>query len=258
MQEQLSPIQEALPLTHFLMNCLEDTEIVDVKKPKDNYESLLNSDGSVAILPWKIWQKYDRYQICHFCSRRAIYTLPTDELLDLLSELIDPNEFAVEICAGLGIIGRDLGLTLTDSKMQNDPGIQAAYALIGNATPDYPDDVETFEALEAADHYQPDCILSCFGTPKYSEERMEALLEKWEKEGVPVKERTRRAKRLGGSIVGVDYPELIKKVKHLIVVTTEELFQNSGIMHIKHKVHTRAGLYSRTLTPLKVYEWILD
>lgn len=102
-----------------------------------------------------------------WCLKRAIYQVPTIELIEFLASFIEPATTALEIGAGAGHIGRALKIPMTDNKMQEWPQIQARYRLLKQPTISYGPDVETSDALAAVVHHGPQLVLGCWVTEKH-------------------------------------------------------------------------------------------
>ena len=129
-----------------------------------NQEILL--DGKIIIHPYSFYEKYSDNDIKYFMHQHGIYVLPTQELIDYLKTMIVGN--AIEIGAGNGSIGRNLGIPITDSRMQEWEEVKILYALSGQPVIIYPDDIETLNAEEAIAKYKPDTIIGAFITHKFN------------------------------------------------------------------------------------------
>lgn len=219
---------------------------VKLDMPDDLFSSVLDctEDGVIIpkVLPWKEYQRYTENQLKLLFFKLGVYVVPTEELCSLLDELISPNENAIEICAGLGVIGRKMNMVCTDSKQQDNPLIQKVYKENGQPTIKYPNYIEKYEALDAVELYKPDCVLACYGTPKWNMNRAFEVFKKYKKEPC-------------GSEYGVDYVELYKRVPHIIAVSYDDLMVNTPLFDIQHKEYQRYGIVVRSLKKLKVYEW---
>lgn len=193
----------------------------------------LDSNGLPKVLPAKEYKELGVNGLLGFYILTSTYVLPTEELVDALDDIIGPDSNAIEICCGNGVIGRELCMTLTDSKIQQkDPIIREQYIRLGNPPVSYPEDVIEMEALEAAQHYKPDTVLACFGTHKW-------------KYGMT-----------NGFQYGVDYEELWKIVPRIILVGNDKVHGENPLMKKKHKEISRYGFLSRTQNSTnKIYIW---
>ena len=117
--------------------------------------------------------RYDTPDTLNFVMQAVgLYTFPTKELTDFLhAEIDDDPEYephtAIEICAGLGWIGRTLGIPTTDSRLQEREDVRKMYLSQGAKPIDYPKDIEQFEALDAIRHYGPEYVIASFCTHLY-------------------------------------------------------------------------------------------
>lgn len=194
---------------------------------------LLDSKGLPKVLPAREYQKLGNNGLSMFYLVTSTYVLPTEELVDTLDEIIGPDSNAIEICCGNGVIGRELSMPVTDSKIQQvNPEIRNKYIASGQPPVNYPEDVEQLEALEAVEKYKPDTVLACFGTHKW-------------KPGMK-----------SGFEFGVDYEEIWKKVNRIILVGNDRIHGENPMMKKKHREVVKYGFLCRTTkVPTKIYIW---
>jgi len=203
------------------------------KVPLDKLKAaVLDAKSRIKVLPATEWLSFSWDEIRLFMHEYPIYVLPTKELIDTLKTLIAPYRKTIEIGAGTGNIGRNLGIQMTDSYLQTRPDIKAYYALAGQPTITYPSDVMQAEAQVAIRILKPDCVLGCYVT-HYS------------KEGE-------------GNSWGVHFDQILPKVKRLILVGNEETHGANPIMKVYHKevilpgkIITRAGYGNDN----RIYVW---
>lgn len=119
--------------------------------------------GSIRPIPTKEILKFRGDMLDLFLHKHALYSYPTTELLEYLSGIIAGKK-AIEIGCGLGIIGRSLGIPITDSKQQSWPEVKTYYEAFGQPVIQYPDDVEELDALAAIEKYQPDVVIGSYIT----------------------------------------------------------------------------------------------
>jgi hypothetical protein len=201
--------------------------------PLEDFVRALDTNGLPKVLPAREYLKFGNNNLSFFMISTSTYVLPTEELLETLDDIIEPESNAIEICSGNGVIGRELNMPLTDSKIQiKDPEIRSQYLLSGNPPITYPEDVEELEALEAVEKYKPDTVLACFGTHRW-------------KPGMR-----------SGFMYGVDYEELWKKVQRIILVGNDKIHKENPLMKRRHREIQKWGIISRTQgVPTKVYIW---
>ena len=100
-----------------------------------------------------------------WCLNNAYYQLPSVELIDFLKSEI-AGKTAIEIGAGNGCIGRNLGITITDNCLQNRPDIHLYYKSLGQNTITYPTDIVKMKAEDAIRKYNPEVVVGCWITEK--------------------------------------------------------------------------------------------
>lgn len=125
--------------------------------------------GNISPIPAEVVRKFGWAKVRLFMHKYGLYTMPTTELIEYLRSKIAGRR-AIEIGAGMGVIGRSLGIPLTDSRMQERPDIKAYYEAMRQPVIKYPADVEKLEALEAVRKYRPEVVIGSFITYKWREE----------------------------------------------------------------------------------------
>lgn len=122
--------------------------------------------GMIHPIPSKEVEKFSFSFLRLFLHKYGLYTLPTVELIDYLAGIIAGKK-AIEIGAGLGVIGRSLGIPVTDNKMQEWPQVKAQYDRMRQPTIKYPTDIIEMDALDAVKHYKPDTVIGSYITHKW-------------------------------------------------------------------------------------------
>ena len=130
-------------------------------------ESILLDGVVLKPAPYSELARFTQNQLSLFCLAHGVYQIPVCELIDFLKSEIGEME-ALEIGAGNGVIGRSLGIRATDSHMQDDPAISALYASAGQPTVMYGKDVEKIDAVSAVAKYEPECVVGCWVTHKWT------------------------------------------------------------------------------------------
>lgn len=123
-------------------------------------------DGLIQIHPFEFYKQFTRTQLVNFFVEYGVYVLPTAELIAWLKANIRGK--AIEIGAGNGAIARALQIPATDSYMQAEPAIIAAYATMGQKPIVYPSDVEKLNYSFAIKKYKPETVIGAFITHKYN------------------------------------------------------------------------------------------
>jgi len=124
------------------------------------------SSGTIHPVPTRELAEFDFPTLRLFMHKWALYTMPTTELIEYLAGKI-AGKSAIEIGAGLGVIGRALGIPLTDNRMQEWPEIRLTYAAMGQPTIDYPPDIIELDAHDAVKRYRPDIVIGSYITYKW-------------------------------------------------------------------------------------------
>ena len=135
---------------------------------------LLDENGRLQPVPAAMLRDIPHEDLVYFCTISGFYSIPSIELLDLINDYIEPNNKTIEIGAGNGVYGRDLGLCMTDNFMQHPKNrhkfnncIQA-YESAGQCLVPYGEDVEEMDAREAVRLYKPHTVLCAWVTQKYN------------------------------------------------------------------------------------------
>ncbi len=130
-------------------------------------EQLVIKDNKIQPIPFEAANRFTQSQISVFCLKHALYQFPTTELIDWLKNEIGISK-TIEIGAGNGVIGRNLGIQMTDNHMQTWPHIRYIYDNLKQPPIIYGKDVEEIPALDAIDRYKPETVLACWVTHKYA------------------------------------------------------------------------------------------
>ena len=157
-------------------------------KPLDDL--MYRSDGLLNIVPSKRLFEFPHTTLQTWCVKRGVYQFPTEELINWLYKQIAGRK-AIEICAGNGVIGRALGIPITDSYMQTIPEIKAYYESLKQTVIEPPPDVLKFTANDAVRHFKPDVVIGAWVTQLYQKGDTD------------------------GSVMGVDELEIIAHAKYI-------------------------------------------
>ena len=192
----------------------------------------LTEDGNLKLVSGKEWRKYGKNNLGVFCNLFNIWTIPTTELIDILDKEID-NLSCIEICAGLGLISKELSIKATDSYLHaTDEFKSMANRINITGIIEYPSEVEKLEASEAVDKYHPECVLGCYAIPKWTEEYAKKYFLKTNKD-------------LPGSICGVDYDYICQHIKRLILVGHKDLYCQYPFWKRPHKTIINQNIITR-------------
>lgn len=197
---------------------------------------LLDEQGHLKVVPYEQLKDVPQEHLSVFCVQHGFYCIPTQELIDFLSEEIgDLKEQTIEIGAGNGVLCRELGIKGTDSFMQLNPEIKAHYENLKQAIVPYGNHLERLDALEAVRKYRPKIVLAAWFTHKYNQK------QHWR----------------GGNMYGVDEKKILDKVTKYIHIGNETVHNKKPILELPHKVIQADWLLSRSVSRDKnvIYIW---
>lgn len=207
------------------MPLLGTTRSVRSVLPLEFWDVLLLEQGETYMrcLPAETLKSIPGTDLLAWCLRRARYGLPTIELVELLSSLINGRK-AIEICAGCGDLGRRLGIVMTDSDSQQEHtgGIRLN---LGAPPTILPPEVERLEALDAVKKHRPEVVLAVYASQKYKSGD--------DKKGI------------GSYLHGVDEEALIQQVGCYIWIGNDNIFQGKRILTTSHMEIRFSGLVTR-------------
>lgn len=182
---------------------------------------LLDGQGRLKVVPASVYADIEWLDLRIWCHKRAIYGLPTIELVEYLKRLID-GRAAIEVGSGNGALGRALGIPRTDNFCQTRPDVALLYQLQGQPLIDYGDDVERLSAIAAVKKYKPKVVLGSWVTQTSDGSRP-------------------------GCMFGIDEEALLRRVKTYAVFGS--LRNHGGHMKVinqrKHRVVQEPWMWSR-------------
>lgn len=199
--------------------------IIEKGTTTENIRRTVMEGREMRILPASVWESFSWSEVRLLLHETGTYVVPTEELIEFLDGLIG-EESAIEICAGNGFIGRELGIPVTDSyQQQDDPATSLLYSLAGQPTIKYPKDVVKLEANKAVDKFRPHTVIACYATHKW------------------------RYDTMSGNDKGVDFQKLLRKVKRLVLVGNTEVHKDNPLMDIPHEEIILPGYITRSAHP---------
>ena len=184
---------------------------------------LLDADGRPQVVPAEVYAGIPWAELRVWCHLRAIYGLPTTELVDFLQGLVGGRS-AIEVGSGNGALGRALGIPLTDSLMQLRPDVAFLYALQGQPRIRYGADVRKMEALSAIRQYRPKVVVGSWLT-QYMDPSREGSRE--------------------GSMYGIDEETLLDQVETYIMFGSIRNHGSKAICQREHQVIQEPWMWSR-------------
>jgi hypothetical protein len=225
----MRPIQEAV---------VSVPAIVALTRPAVDAK-LLTENGRMRALPAKELAEISHESLMYWCHVRARYVVPSAELIDWLKHQL-VGEKGLEICAGMGDLGRLLGIPMTDSYVQiDDPEVNRYYHQLGAAPTDPPPDVEPLSANQAVIQYKPSVVIAGWATqcPRPGED----------------------PNKVGSTPKGTDEEKLWKHpwVKKYIHIGNDNIHNDKRLLKYPHQKLYFPWLFSRQKEPQKnvIYVW---
>jgi hypothetical protein len=188
-------------------------------------ECLLDQEKRLIVKPASFYQTIPQENLAIWCHHKGIYCLPTEELIDWLKPHLIPSK-TIEVGAGVGTIGRSLGIPITDScYMKNDSNVALYYKILGQPITCYPSDVLEMNSITAINHFQPEVIIGSWITHIYDKEN-------------PLN---------GGNQFGINEEEMLNKINKYIMIGNEFVHKNKPLLRFPHHVFKFPWLFSRSL-----------
>lgn len=217
---------------------IKASDISMIKNENISYldEMLLDSDGKLIVLPYKVLKDVPRNHLVLFCVKKGFYSIPTQELIDFLKEEIgDAYDQTIEIGSGNGVYSRELGIRGTDNLMQLAPKVRELYENMGQAIVPYGADVEKIDAVAAVKKYKPKIVIGAWCTHKYNPQ------EHWR----------------GGNEFGINEKAILSKADKYIHIGNESAHDKKPILSKKHRAIKEDWILSRSQHDKKdvIYIW---
>lgn len=220
-----------------------EPEKVNLERAKEIVRALCDGQGRILPVPFSFIKNDTDDTLNTVMQALGLYTFPTMELCEWLHEQIDDNpeyepHSAIEICAGTGWIGRQLGIPITDIKNMESITVQSVMLDSGSVPTIYANDVETLEAMDAVNKYNPEIVIGSYVTSKQ-------LVDKIDKR----KAMTVGFRIPGGGVieqnlmdivrkeikVGVDVQGIFRKVYKVILVCNMRTHKNESYIKLPHQ-----------------------
>lgn len=222
-----------------------EAKVVDRSDVKYLDAEILNEAGRVRASPASTFRGYDSLHLLQWCTERGRYGLPTAELVDFLRERIDGRK-AIEVGAGMGDLGYHLGITMTDSciqqkhkqnKTQFGQFVRAMYSMSRSTETKPPPDVLRMDAETAVRKLKPAVVVASWLTQKY-------------RNGDPPD--------FGASVWGADENYILQNCALYIFIGNEHTHRDKRILAKPHETHKPDWLVSRALRPEQNVIWIWE
>jgi hypothetical protein len=202
-------------------------EYVALKDLKDISSQLLMKNKKLKLLDAKEYDNFSHGDLRFFCHQHARYGLPTTECVNFIREVIN-GRTALEIGSGHGDLGYHLNIRMTDSKIQEDPGVRLFYMMGRQPVINYPPDIRKIEAIDAVKKWRPQVVVGSWIT-------------RWVSPDFPPSG--------NGSVFGVKEDEILDLVETYILVGNLDTHGDKEIMKRKHREIANPFLKSRAKNP---------
>lgn len=231
-----------------------ERDLIDFKRVVEIVDSIVGKDGKIYPIPYSLIENDTLDTLNYVMQALGLYTFPTLELCEWLSSQIDDNpEFephsAIEICGGTGWIGRQLGIPSTDVKNMENPLVKDVMLEQASMPTIYADDVETLEASDAVNKYQPDIVIGSYVTSKQLVDKIDRKRAMTIGFYMPsfhgVIEQNLMDEARKEVKVGVDVKNICRKVYKVILVCNMRTHRNESYVSLPHQTLSFPWLVTR-------------
>ena len=111
---------------------------------------LLNERGIIKLFPAELYHSLDNTDLRVWCVCRAIYQLPTIELVEWLKDNFNLNK-AIEIGAGNNYLYHHLGIKGIDNYSEQIPAVKLVHDILHEPSTNPPPEVEKIEAISRSE-----------------------------------------------------------------------------------------------------------
>lgn len=204
---------------------------------------LLQEDGAMRL---RYAPELELFKLTHlrlWAQARGRYLLPTQELIFGLNMLMmretltDPSSI-LEIGAGMGDLGKALGIRSTDSGIQQREDMKRLYKAMGCEVTKPAARVQKLDAIAAAKKYKPHTIVASWVTQAWREGDTE--------------------KGIGACMFGPDEGHLLNLCKRYIFIGNEATHGDKRILAMPHKTYRFGGHVSRAADQSKNVVWVWE
>ncbi|MNR71505.1 hypothetical protein D3C71_21330 [compost metagenome] len=189
---------------------------------RDLRPEVLDSSGRLKVMPASYYAQTTVDERAVLGLRTAAYVLPTLELVGWLKLAIGMRT-AIEIGAGNGLVAESLGITATDSCMQEREDIALLMKAMGQRPVQYGRNIQRYSAEEALKKYKPKVVVACWVTHKFDERRHEAE----------------------GNMDGVVEEDVVANCESYIFIGNKHVHRNKSLWKQPHAYFEPPWLYSR-------------
>jgi hypothetical protein len=165
---------------------------------RDITPQVLDEDGRITVLPAAFWKATTVEERALFGHRNGIYSFPTVELVERLTEII-ADRSAIEIAAGHGVLAEALGIPGTDNYQQRMPKYRFVYEMTKQPIVPYGPNLVDMNASRAVRRYKPEVVIGAWVTHKFDPAHHER----------------------GGNEIGVDMRDILLHCETFVLIGNE-------------------------------------
>ena len=126
---------------------------------------LLDEQGIIKLQSAEFYKTIDNTDLRVWCICRAIYQLPTVELIEWLKDNFNLDK-AIEIGAGNNYLYHHLGIKGVDNYSEQISAVKLVHEILNQPSTDPPPAVEKLDAIAAIEKYQPETVITSWMTIK--------------------------------------------------------------------------------------------
>ena len=207
----------------------------EVQEFLEKYDRLLlDSEGIIKLQPAEFYHRIDNDHLRVWCICRAIYQIPTVELIEWLKTNFNLDK-AIEIGAGNNYLYHHLNIKGTDNYSEQIPAVKLTREILKEPSTNPPPEVEKLDAIAAIKKYQPETVITSWMTLKTEDP-----------EGIDA-----------GHKYAPDEKEILDTGVTYIHIGNDYIHSDRKIMNKKHETYYFDWLVSRGYYPEKncIYVW---
>ena len=125
----------------------------------------LDERGIIKLFPAEFYHSIDYADLRVWCICRAIYQIPTIELIEWLKGNFNLDK-AIEIGAGNNYLYHHLGIKGIDNYSEQIPAVKLVHEILNQPSTNPPPTVENLDAIAAIKKYQPETVITSWMTIK--------------------------------------------------------------------------------------------
>ena len=207
----------------------------EIQEFLEKYNRLfLDERRIIKLFPAELYRGIDNASLRVWCICRAIYQIPTVELIEWLQSNFNLNK-AIEIGAGNNYLYHHLGIKGTDNYSEQIPAVKLTREILKEPSTDPPPEVEKIEAIAAIKKYQPETVITSWMTMKGNDtEEID-----------------------GGHRYAPDEDKILDTGVTYIFIGNQDIHRDRSVVNKPHKTYYFDWLVSRGYYPDKncIYVW---